>query len=127
MVNSRSDARSGSGSAARESPEEGASGGGSGNREASPFHGIFDRELAFSDLVPLGVWATRAVDAVLEGHLDDFRQVEGLPVRALGDLLSATEAIGDNEGLRRGIPDGGQEFQFADRYRHVVLVFVEPK
>ena len=43
----------------------------------------------------------------------------------LGDLFAATEAVGDDQAVGRGLADGGQEFQFADRHRDVVFLFVE--
>ena len=61
----------------------------------------------------------------LERHLEDFGQVEGVAVGALGDLLAATEAVGDDEPVGRGVADGGEEFEFADGHGDVVLVVLE--
>ena len=45
--------------------------------------------------------------------------------RSLGDLLAATEAVGDDQPVGRRPADGGKEFEFADGDRQVVLVGLE--
>src|SRR5205807_9428893 len=42
-------------------------------------------------------------------HLDDLGQVQGLAVRHLGDLLAATEAIGDDQCVPGGRPHRRQQ------------------
>src|SRR5215218_3216875 len=39
----------------------------------------------------------------------DFGQVERAPARGLEDLLAATEAVREEDGLGRGLADGRQE------------------
>ena len=48
-----------------------------------------------------------------------------MAVGALRDLFAATEAVGDDQAVGRGLADRGQKFQFADRDRDVVLLFLE--
>src|SRR5579863_3418200 len=43
---------------------------------------------------------------------------------SLGDLLAATEAVGDDEPIGRSLADGWQQFEFSDRHRDVVFVFI---
>jgi len=42
-----------------------------------------------------------------QGHLQDFGEVEGVATGALGNLLAATEAVGDDERVGRGSAHGG--------------------
>jgi F420-0:gamma-glutamyl ligase len=64
--------------------------------------------------VALGVSALQTLWAFLESHLDDFREMQGMTVSALPDLLAAAEAIGHNEAVWGGFANGGQQFKFAD-------------
>src|SRR5579863_6630736 len=43
----------------------------------------------------------------------------------LGDLLAATEAVGDDQPVWRSFADGRQQFQFADSCRGLVFVVLE--
>src|SRR6266404_6912381 len=43
----------------------------------------------------------------------------------LGDLLAATETVGDDEPVSGSLPDGRQEFEFADGFRDLVFVLFE--
>ena len=61
----------------------------------------------------------------LERHLEDFGQVQGVAIRALGDLFAATETIGDDEPVCGSVADGRQEFEFADGDGDVVFVGFE--
>ena len=45
--------------------------------------------------------------------------MHGSPVRILGDLLTATEAVGHNHGAFSGAPDGGQQCPLPQRLRNV--------
>ncbi len=40
--------------------------------------------------------------------------MEGVAVGALGDLLAATESVGDDEPVGGRFPDRGEEFEFSD-------------
>ena len=62
---------------------------------------------------------------VVQRHLQDFGQVEGVTWRGLGDLLAATEAVGDDQPVGRRLADGGEEFEFADGNGEVVFVGLE--
>ena len=53
--------------------------------------------------------------------------MQGMAGRALGDLLAATEAVGDDQPVGRGLADGGEKFEFADGDRDVVLVLFKAK
>ena len=41
------------------------------------------------------------------GEVVDLGQVQGVAVSALSDLLPATEAVGDDEAVGRGLANGG--------------------
>src|SRR5271156_1659345 len=51
--------------------------------------------------------------AFLQGHLDDLSQVEDMAIRALGDLLPATEPIGDDQPVRRGLSNRREQLEFS--------------
>jgi len=55
-----------------------------------------------------------AAVSLAKRHLQDFGEVQSVAVGALGDLLAATEAVGDDERLRGGGADCREEFEFAD-------------
>ena len=48
-----------------------------------------------------------------------------MAIGLLGDLLAATETVGDDEPVGRSLADGGQKFEFADGFRDVVFLFFE--
>ena len=51
--------------------------------------------------------------------------MKGATGRALGDLFAATEAVGDDEPVGRGLADGGEQFDFADGNGHVIFIRLE--
>src|SRR5207253_474405 len=53
--------------------------------------------------------------------------MQGLSLSALGDLLPATEAVGNNQVIGWGASHGGKKLQFSDGDRDIVLIFFEPK
>ena len=87
-------------------------------------HGL--KYLCFVAAAEAGLWIGERVGCgvAIDRHLHDFRQVEGVAGRGLGDLLAATEAVGDDQPVGRGVADGGEKFEFADGDRQVVLVFI---
>ena len=56
-----------------------------------------------------GLWmgAVRG-ERAFECGCDDLRQVQGAAVGALGDLFAATEAVGDDQAVGRGLADRRQ-------------------
>src|SRR2546423_15637528 len=50
----------------------------------------------------------RSDDALMQGHLQDFGNMQGVAAGGLLDLLAATEAIGDDERAGRGLARRGQ-------------------
>ena len=105
-------------------PEEGRAGCDSGNGQAGTFHRTIQFSLPSGDLERLGIVALRR-ERPFKGRCDHLRQVQGMAVGRLGDLFAATEAVGDDEAVGWGLADRRQEFQFADRHRHVVFLLVE--
>src|SRR5258708_6382218 len=65
------------------------------------------------------------VGAWLQRHLKDLGQMQSAPLRTLGDLLAATEAVGDDEPVSRGSANGGKKFELADCHGDVVLFALE--
>src|SRR5262249_50846483 len=61
----------------------------------------------------------------LERHLEDLGDVEGVASGALGDLLAATESVGNDEPVWRRLANGWEEFEFSDGLRDWVMLFVE--
>jgi len=60
-------------------------------------------------------------------HLQDFCQVKSVTGCALCDLLAATEAISDDQPVRRSLADGWEQFEFANHHGHLVFVGLEAK
>ena len=60
-----------------------------------------------------------------QGHLEDFGQVQGVPVGLLGDLLAAAETVGYDQPVGGSLADGGEEFQFAYGFRNGVFISFE--
>ena len=58
-------------------------------------------------------------------HLQHFGQMQGVTRRALGDLFAATEAVGYDQPIGRGVADSGEKFEFADGDRDAVLLSLE--
>jgi hypothetical protein len=51
--------------------------------------------------------------------------MQRLAIGALSDLFAATEAVGDDQPVRRSFADGGKKFEFADCDRNVVFLSLE--
>ena len=64
---------------------------------------------------------------LMQGHLQNFGEMERMAIGLLRDLLAATETIGDDEPVGRSAADGGKKFKFADGFRNVVFVFFKSK
>ena len=58
-------------------------------------------------------------------HLQDLGEVQSVAVGALGDLLAATETVGDNQSFWGGGADGREEFELADGLGDRVFFFFE--
>jgi hypothetical protein len=54
------------------------------------------------------------VSTACGGRGDDFGEVDGAAAGVLRDLLAATEPVSDEDGLRGGGADGGQQYAFAE-------------
>ena len=54
------------------------------------------------DVRHVGQLGQGARSRAVERHLEDLRQVHRLAIGGLGDLLAATEAVGDDEGVLIG-------------------------
>lgn len=66
----------------------------------------------------------RRCDLVTGKHLSQMKCPAGA---VLNDLLAATEAIGDKDGLRSGLADGGQENAFGESLRNLEFFALEAK
>jgi len=75
---------------------------------------------------PASVGMTRSRGRV-ERHLQYFGEMKGVAAGGLGDLLAAAESVGDDEPVGRGVANGGEKFEFADRLGDVVFVVFEAK
>src|SRR5713101_8302134 len=53
--------------------------------------------------------------------------MQGLTTRTLGNLLLATEAIGNNQVVGRSVSDRREKLQFADGDRNIILIFFKAK
>ena len=51
--------------------------------------------------------------------------MQRVAVSFLGNLLAATEAVGNDEPVGGGLADGGEKFQLSDGFRNFVLLFFE--
>jgi hypothetical protein len=85
--------------AAIESPQQRAAGGQASHRKRGFPHGISNRSLLVVNQFLLGKRSFPSVRPFRECHLDYFRQVEGMPIGALRDLLAAAEAVGNNQSV----------------------------
>src|SRR4051794_24819006 len=62
-----------------------------------------------SDIKVFGEIPFRAFRPLAQSHLQDLRRMERPPAGLLGDLLAATEACGNDQGVLRRVPYGGEE------------------
>jgi hypothetical protein len=56
---------------------------------------------------------------------EDLGEVNDRSRRILGDLLAATEAIGDDESFGRGTADGRQQHPFGESLRYGKLLLLK--
>src|ERR1700675_1888958 len=117
-----------------EREQERRSGGDSSHGQAGSLHGLFDGRLVrphpgiFGIVLRRGIKhreAFRGFGCFAEGHLENFGEVQGVAVGFLGNLLAATESVGDDEPVSRSPADGGQEFEFANGFRDLVFFLFE--
>ena len=59
--------------------------------------------------------------------MQDFGEVQRVTIGALGDLLAATETVGDDERFRSSGADRGEQLEFADVLRNCVFLFFKTK
>jgi hypothetical protein len=52
-------------------------------------------------------FAGRTVWPIVQRHLKNLRQVQSFAIRLLRNLFPATEAVGNDQTVPRGIPDSG--------------------
>ncbi|HXZ18826.1 MAG TPA: hypothetical protein VEG63_02695, partial [Candidatus Acidoferrales bacterium] len=76
-------------------PEEESAGGYGAEAEGGAGYGGAEGGFAGGDEGGFGV-GLRGMELGVEGHGEDFGEVKGVTVGALGDLLAATEAVGDD-------------------------------
>jgi len=66
--------------------------------------------------------SSKASPTAAAGVGQDFSKVLGFPARELGDLLAATEAVGDDEGHGSGRLDDGEQASIGDGFGDFKLV-----
>ena len=76
-----------------ERPAQCNSGGNSGYAEAGPLHRSRHVRLSSFELCPLWV---ESLEFIPRRHLNNLRQMEGVPIGALRDLFAAAEAVRDD-------------------------------
>src|SRR5215471_19426552 len=96
--------------------QEPGSGYGSGGNSGS-FHLGADFLFLLAEGAGFGKRVVLIEGAGLEGHLENFCDVQGSPVRVLGDLFTAAETVGDDQPVVGGLPDGREKFEFSDGLR----------
>src|SRR6266852_4317248 len=80
--------------------------------QTGPLHGALYLGLSPLDRDALRVSSVGPQPSLPQGHLDDLCQMQGVAIGALGDLLPATEAVGDDQAVGRSLADCGQKLQF---------------
>ena len=74
-----------------------------------------------------GRHVARTLRSFVKCHLQELSKVQGSAAGQPGDLLAATEPVGDDQRGGVGIADGRQQHALADRDRHVVMSGLEAK
>src|SRR4029077_18854528 len=119
---------------ASERVKERRSGGDASHGQAGSLHGLFEGGLGrahpgvFGIVLRRGIKdreAFRGFGCFAEGHLKNFGEVQGVAIGFLGNLLAATETVGDDEPVGWSLADGGQEFEFANGFRDLVFFLFE--
>ena len=80
-----------------------------------------------SEIARLRIITGRPLGAIVHGHLEDLRQVQGLAVGGLGNLLAATKAVRDDERLLVSLAHGREQLMLAYGQRHVVVAGLKAK
>src|SRR5215470_2491326 len=80
-----------------------------------------------SEIVCLGIVTRRPMGAVVQGHLENLRQMQGLAVSGLGDLSAAAKAIRYDERLLVGLAYGWEQCMLANGQRHIVVAGLKAK
>ena len=98
---------------------------GCGHRAGEPTWIDFSCLLRALDDRALG-WLTVVHTGIVHRQRQDFGRVKRLPIRELGNLLPATESVGNQNGGRFGLRTAGKQNAFAYLNRHIVLVTSKP-
>ena len=77
------------------------------------------------DVLPFRQLALRPRRSFMQSHLQDLCEVQRFAVRALLDLLPATETIGNNQRVARRRPHRRQQHPLADAHRDLVVLAIE--
>src|SRR5262249_51567619 len=80
-----------------------------------------------SEIVCLGIVTRRPMRAVVQGHLEDLRQMQGLAVSGLGDLFAAAKAVRYDERLLVGLAYGWEQGMLANGQRHIIVAGLKAK
>jgi hypothetical protein len=116
------------------SEQQGRSDGDSGYHQTRALHRFVDRRLMRTNPSVFWIvlrgrvepWETLGSFAgFAQSHLENFGQVERVPIGFLRNLLAATEAIGHDQPIGRSLADGGQKFEFANGFRDAIFFFFE--
>src|SRR5256885_10412237 len=62
-----------------------------------------------------------------ECHLNYLSQMQRLPPRTLRNLLAATEAVSNDQRIRRSLSHSRQQFEYPNGHRHFVFLFLNPE
>src|SRR5262245_7911320 len=81
---------------------------------AGSLHGLANLRLLGTDSVLFRIGTGRSRWAFVQRDLENLRQMEGVTISFLPDLLPTAEAIGDHEPVWRCSAHARQEFKFAD-------------
>src|SRR5580704_8194407 len=115
-----------------ERDQKGRSSGDSRHGQAGTLHGFFNGGPVWSNPSVFGIVLRRGIEhwetfwrfsGLSNRHLEHFGEMQCVAVRLLGNLLAATETVGNDEPVSRSLANGGQQFKFADGFRNFVFVF----
>src|SRR5262245_59610097 len=74
-----------------------------------------------SEITRLGIVTRRPMRAVVQGHLEDLRQMQCLAVSGLSDLFAAAKAVRDDERLLVSLAYGWEQCMLANGQRHIIV------
>lgn len=80
-----------------------------------------------SEIVRLGIVTRRPMRAIVQGHLEDLCQVQGLAVGSLGNLFATAKAVRNDEGILISLAAGREQLMLANGQRHVVVAGLKAK